>query len=357
MTGRFNRKCRDDGQDRAHAIYQDLLDRINAAYNAGNFDLFQTLIGLPHRLTTLERTEELTGIEDLRALFDQFCSPLQKSGGTGFTRISAAARFIDDDTIEGTHVTRIKKGNVHMRGPYPVKSLLAHRDGRWQMIASDYPLASTDALARILAQSADETMSASVPNAENPSDRSASCAAPKGDPEAIALAERLLDMTGRALESGDFSRLIDIVHLPHKMSTFEATTVIETEEDLHQTFQSIRNHLRATGMTDLIRLCLAAEFSGPDRMVWAHESHMLARGVWLKTPYPAYSVAVRDGDTWKIAESRYALEDDTPQARAMIAPTALKLRAATRSTATPTDTAPGDPRPDPRPTQKNGEVQ
>ena len=127
----------------------------------------------------------------------------------------------------------------------------------------------------------------------------------------------LLDITGRAMMSGDFETFRSCFHLPQKLETFDGTRERRTPDELRQTFEPVRIHYRRQGVTQLVRDCVSAEFKGDDEVHATHQAFLLAGTELRQQPFPGFSILKRvDGD-WKITFSQYAITDTPDHNRAL----------------------------------------
>ena len=137
------------------------------------------------------------------------------------------------------------------------------------------------------------------------------------DPEALRVANALLRQTGEALLSRDAARFAAAFSLPHRISTFDRTVVIETPGDLIRTFDKACAEYAKLGVTDCVRDCIAARFRDPDTIAHTHISHLM-RGPWrVKDPYPCFSSLKRQDGVWRVHSSDYAIDSTSSYARAL----------------------------------------
>ena len=127
------------------------------------------------------------------------------------------------------------------------------------------------------------------------------------DPKAVS--ESLLEKTGAAYKSGDAESVVQCFLLPQEMGTFEGRRLMETPEQLRDTFEAVRLYHRRLGVTQMVRHCLVAEYKDADTIEATHESRLLSGQRLVQRPYPAFSVLKRIGGVWKIASSQYAITD------------------------------------------------
>ncbi len=131
------------------------------------------------------------------------------------------------------------------------------------------------------------------------------------------VSEYLLDMTANALMQRDFDSLARAFKLPQFMTTSQTRITLNTPDELQAVFEHMCDYYQSLGVTELNRICEAAEFDDLDTVRATHTSHILVDGEPLVPPYPVYSVLERTDGVWQIASSDYALDDDNPQAQAI----------------------------------------
>ncbi len=131
------------------------------------------------------------------------------------------------------------------------------------------------------------------------------------------ISEHLLKVTADALMQQDFDSFAAVFGLPQTMTTEQREIRLVTRDDLKTTFDQMCAYFQSLGVTELRRVCEAAEFHGPDRVEATHISYVIGDGKDLTPPYPVYSVLERLQGRWKITSSDYALSDDKPQAQAL----------------------------------------
>lgn len=131
------------------------------------------------------------------------------------------------------------------------------------------------------------------------------------------ISEYLIKVTADALMQRDFESFSKAFGLPQKVTTAGREITFETLEDLQTAFTQMCEHYDSIGMTELRRICEAAEFHGPDRVEATHTSYVIGNGRALIQPYPVYSVLERINGNWVVTAADYALNDNLPLAQAM----------------------------------------
>jgi hypothetical protein len=131
-----------------------------------------------------------------------------------------------------------------------------------------------------------------------------------GEWSATAIAEVLLERSGRGLMSGDFELFSDCFILPQDFDTFEGRRRISSVDELRAVFDGVRAHFEATQVTIMERHVVAAEFVGDDEIRSTHVSRLVAGGKILRATYPVMSIIKLTAVGWKVASATYALPQD-----------------------------------------------
>lgn len=128
-----------DEHARCRAIVDDLLVQIGEGLESGDFSLSEPHFQLPQEAGPFASgTDPIETREDLRALFDGVRSHYGELGAERIIRPCIEASLHDENTIYATHVTFLLKGNVLVKKPYPVFSILRRTDGAWRFVYSVY---------------------------------------------------------------------------------------------------------------------------------------------------------------------------------------------------------------------------
>lgn len=143
-------------------------------------------------------------------------------------------------------------------------------------------------------------------------------AADTSDAAARAIAEDLLERTGAALLRRDADAFVAAFAVPHRLSTYDRSRILQDEDALRRVFHRMCDEFAAMGVTDITRECLSARFRDPDTIAQTYISHVMSGTRRLREPYPCFSVLVRQGGTWKVQSSDYALPATSGQARALM---------------------------------------
>lgn len=128
--------------------------------------------------------------------------------------------------------------------------------------------------------------------------------------EAIAIYQRLLDEIGAAVDAADFAVYAMHFSLPHPMQTAAGETVVQTEEDLRQVFDSTCNMLALRNLNGLTRICTIADYADAQTIRGSHETWLMSPANEIRERYAALStLRWRDG-AWRVADSQYDGSDN-----------------------------------------------
>jgi ketosteroid isomerase-like protein len=131
------------------------------------------------------------------------------------------------------------------------------------------------------------------------------------------IAEAILEVTGDALMSGDFDALAAVYHVPQVIVTMAGPINMETPDDLRRAFDGTHQYFKGLGITEVIRACVAAEYTSPTRIESTHVTELVKNGERLNDPYPVFSVLEKKGGNWKVTRGEYALEATNGHALAL----------------------------------------
>ena len=130
----------------AASIGQMLLDRTGEGLMTGNWGLFISCFGFPHRMETFEGKDILQSPDDMRPRFDAVRATHKADNVTDLIRHTVSAGWVDDTTIHHTHQSRPLAGTTLVLTPYTVFSVFERLAGRWLITSSQYAVANADNL-------------------------------------------------------------------------------------------------------------------------------------------------------------------------------------------------------------------
>ena len=138
--------------ERAQRLYQEMLDRMGAAYESGDFEDYCEVIEAPFTLATFDHTITMQTRSDLRVMFDAFRKRLEQVGVTQFVRTCLAAQFHGPDRIEGTHVSSCLRDGTYIEDPFPVTSIMNRRGATWRAASSQNALPDPSLFTQVMVE-------------------------------------------------------------------------------------------------------------------------------------------------------------------------------------------------------------
>ena len=137
-------------------------------------------------------------------------------------------------------------------------------------------------------------------------------------PTAQSISQHLLDQTGRGLMTGDFDIFGACFQYPHKIETFDGERVVEDIDAMRAVFFDVRCYYEKSGVTDLVRHCVKAEFRDDKTVSAIHQSRLVAGSTLVQKPYNAFSIIRCIKGKWLVTQSQYAVDDAPHLCRALV---------------------------------------
>ena len=137
---------------------------------------------------------------------------------------------------------------------------------------------------------------------------------------ARAISQDLLDRSGQAYLTGDFDAFADCFAFPHRITTFDGTTIVPDRDALHDIFVAVRDHFAANRLTDIVRPCIDASFADADTVKATHESRYLSGYRLIQRPAVCLSTIRWLDGVWRVADGQYAIQDADCHVRALMRP-------------------------------------
>ncbi|MEO0920942.1 MAG: hypothetical protein AAFX98_09650 [Pseudomonadota bacterium] len=134
---------------------------------------------------------------------------------------------------------------------------------------------------------------------------------------ATNIATRMIITTGQSLMVGDFDAFSACFEFPLRVETTLGTNTVVHEDQLRETFDSVRAHYRRLGVQNMERECLSAEFEGPDTISTVHETRLIVSGGIEQRPFTVLSTLVRRDHRWVITDTKYSISDSLTYVRAL----------------------------------------
>lgn len=134
---------------------------------------------------------------------------------------------------------------------------------------------------------------------------------------ALDIVEELVTATGTALMKDDFPSFRDRFAFPHVVITFSGERIVETEDQLRDTFDKVQTHYRLSGVERMERTVLHGEFQDVETILCAHETRLFRQDKLVQKPISVSShLELLDG-AWKITHTDYIIEDSLRYNRAL----------------------------------------
>ncbi len=140
-------------------VSEYLLDRTGRALMTGDAALYSSCMALPQHVETFDGRVYCETAAHLERIFFAVVDHMHKTGVTDLVRHCVSSRFIDPDTVEATHESRVLVGNNMIQPAFPVFSILKRIEGVWKVSYCMYAIT----------EAPDHSRALITPNAESPS--------------------------------------------------------------------------------------------------------------------------------------------------------------------------------------------
>ncbi|MEL6642982.1 MAG: hypothetical protein AAFQ79_03545 [Pseudomonadota bacterium] len=162
--------------------------------------------------------------------------------------------------------------------------------------------------------------------------------------QAHDVANDFLFATGRSLLEGKYDQFRSYFRLPLFLETQNGLRIVTTEHALRQTYDGVRDHHRAQGVTDQVRSLLSVQVLGHNSFSFTHVTGLIGpNGKVVQHPFPAQSVVTRSSGVWAISGCFYAILRDRKLSDVLASDLPPDVRQ-DRDGATPGGTHPSTPR-------------
>ena len=122
----------------AIAIYQALMDEVDAAFTARDAARHAKVIYVPHHIRSRQEIINIRTTDELRAAFFQYLEFCDNLGASTHKRQVLTARFKNRDAIEGTHeVNTMDADGVHVTPHTRTTVIIMRMMGQWRICGSD----------------------------------------------------------------------------------------------------------------------------------------------------------------------------------------------------------------------------
>jgi len=122
----------------ARQIYQGVMDRFAEVFFHSDLDLLCDLMILPSQMITFETRMVYRTRDDLRTYMDVVRRMIDRENVTTYLRVCLAARFVDADTIDGTHESHVLNGMRYIVPRFPVRCRLRRAGPLWKVNLAEH---------------------------------------------------------------------------------------------------------------------------------------------------------------------------------------------------------------------------
>lgn len=145
--------------EQAKAVYQEVMDTIDASYAARDFDRFAQVMHIPHHVRTKSETFDIRDVASLRSAFVEYTEYARLHGALTFRRTCLTANFRTRDSIYGSHeLAFLNADGEHAAPKSTTHSIIMRMNGTWRVCGSDINITFDTGIAAKVEQSRDKTM-------------------------------------------------------------------------------------------------------------------------------------------------------------------------------------------------------
>lgn len=271
-------------------IYQAYLDASTRLVISGEAEAFCDHVQLPLIYRTGRGVEVIETASDLAADVRKAYLWQQDQDVTDYHRIARSGRFLDEDTIEGFHVTYMLRGAVAVVEPYASRAILRRTDGRWRISYAEHELADAPYHGRN-AKAQHGLFSAMWERAPSPI-RQNQCSA-------IDIYTSRITSFAEAASAADFDAWLDHYTLPHSVHYDSADRQVEHRDDARFFFDMLQNTFRQTGANTFSAEPISAVFVSDDRLLGYHNATLTLDGQVRFGPLRSRMVWVLHEGQWR----------------------------------------------------------
>lgn len=116
----------------AQEIYSSVLDALTGYLEAGDAVGVQRYIALPFRMDMLDRSHICHTEADLRTIVENYKARMVEAGVTSLCRSMDDARFVNEQLVEGFHVTAPLRYETPVIEPYAIRSMIIWDKDAWR---------------------------------------------------------------------------------------------------------------------------------------------------------------------------------------------------------------------------------
>ncbi|MEM7211742.1 MAG: hypothetical protein AAF479_07595 [Pseudomonadota bacterium] len=119
-------------------IAKAMLARTTRALETDDFILFESCFLVPHEIQTFGGNRILSTRRELKRAFDQVRNYYASLNVTRLVRTCTEAEFLDDDTMQFTHVNHLLNDTTLVRESFPTLTVVRRVNGAWKAASSVY---------------------------------------------------------------------------------------------------------------------------------------------------------------------------------------------------------------------------
>lgn len=271
-------------------IYQAYLDASTRLIVRGEADAFCDYVQLPLIYRTGRGVEVIETLSDLTADVIKAYRWQQEQDVSDYHRIARSGRFLDEDTIEGFHITYILRGAIAVVEPYASRAILKRTGGAWRISYAEHELADAPYHGRDAR--AQHGLFSDVWQRAPSVIRQNQCSA-------IDVYTARITSFATAASAADFDRWLEHYTLPHSVHYDSADQKVETRADARIFFEMLQNTFQRTGADTFTAEPLSAVFVSDDRLLGYHNATLTRDGEVRFGPLRSRMVWVLKDGQWR----------------------------------------------------------
>lgn len=286
-----------------HAVYQEWLDTSSTALMTGDLEGFVSMIALPFIMRTSNCETILETMEDLRDDTSNVIQSLKGQHVTHYIRLVKQAHYLNEDTIEGWHMTYVLRHAKSVTPTYANRMIMRRIEGVWKVTEGDHEL-SGDRIPLMLLRSA-------------PGSFEAKWAAAKADisarqARAEPIYQAFLDSMSAVVNTPDFDAWCEHYTFPHDIHYDATDHVAHSPDDVRGFFEILREHMDSIGADRIIRSARYAEFLSDERIFGYHDTILAQGDKTVFGPIKSRMMLTFEDGQWKCSSVTNSLSQETP---------------------------------------------
>lgn len=285
----------------ALAIYQDVLDILSEATVALDAERLHTYVGMPCAWKTLRAQTIVDTRDELEAGIISYGQYLKSNGINQFIRLGSKAEYLNEDYIEGWHVTHHLQNATPIIPPYLSRSVLHRTDGLWKVVEIESRLDSPAwPLDIIKVPSEGDHDLPPIPDDVRRESQ---------QPE--VLYQAFLDRLSKANMDDDFAAYCSMLAFPYFSHSDKGFEKLSRPEDARPFFDMLTGLIREHGVTRMERTSERAEFLFGNRLCGYHQTTLFDGDVPKVGPIKSRMILERVGARWFLVSVTNALENES----------------------------------------------